>query len=115
MGGSTYIPAVRRKVTEHFGKKPTVKVNPGLAVVFGAARATSGIIVDPEPAGDPIPRIQLDLLPPVTPELECNIKGRTIAGARVEVTGVCHPLYILLLGYGFKAKYINRPTMLNPI
>lgn len=37
VGGSTYIPAVRRMVTEMFGKEPCADVHPDLAVTMGAS------------------------------------------------------------------------------
>ncbi len=37
VGGSTRIPAVRRAVAEHFGKRPRVEIDPDLVVAQGAA------------------------------------------------------------------------------
>jgi len=37
IGGTTYIPVVKRTVAEMFGKEPQVAVNPDLAVAMGAA------------------------------------------------------------------------------
>ena len=83
VGGSTYIPAVRRSVAEYFGKEPSARINPDLAVALGAAYHTAS---GPAPKG--VHQIRLSPLPPtVTAKTECVVSGRTSPGSRIEVTG----------------------------
>ncbi|MBM3996288.1 MAG: molecular chaperone DnaK [Planctomycetes bacterium] len=50
VGGTTYIPCVRRLVQEMFGKNPSIDVNPDLAVAMGASvqAAIATDIISPE-------------------------------------------------------------------
>lgn len=82
VGGSTYIPLVQRRLTEFFGKEPSKKINPDLAVSLGAAVHTaSGAAKKGEH------RLLLRPAPVVTAEKGVKLSGRTTPGSRVEVTG----------------------------
>ena len=82
VGGSTYIPAVRNRIEEHFGMKPATDVNPDLAVAMGAAIYSGS---GPTPEGQH--RIQLKPVPLTTNKSECIIRGRTSPAAKVEARG----------------------------
>ena len=82
VGGSTYVPIVRRKVAEFFGKEPSTKVNPDLAVALGAAiHSAAG------PVRKGVHRVRIEPLPLVTANVQCKIEGRTTSGARIEARG----------------------------
>ncbi len=80
VGGSTYIPLVQRKVAEYFGKEPCKKINPDLAVGFGAAMYTASA-----PIEKGVHRVTVKFVPQVTAEREITINGRTSPSATVEV------------------------------
>jgi molecular chaperone DnaK (HSP70) len=82
VGGSTYVPLVQKKVTDFFGREPSKKVNPDLAVTLGAAVHTAS-----GPAQKGVHRVRLDPMPLETSKSSCNVKGRTTSCAKVEVRG----------------------------
>jgi len=82
VGGSTYIPLVQRRLQEVFGKEPSKKINPDLAVALGAAVHTAS-----GPAKKDEHRIVLRPAPVVTAETSVNLSGRTTPGSRIEATG----------------------------
>lgn len=82
VGGSTYVPLVQQKLAEFFGREPSKKVNPDLAVTLGAAIHTGSGGIKPGQH-----RIKLDPLPLVTASTTCTIKGRTSPQAQLEVRG----------------------------
>ncbi len=86
VGGSTYIPLVRKKVEAYFGKAPSTKVNADLAVTYGAAIAVS------QGVGGGHQIVLAKGVPEATPESEYEICGRTTAGAKVEVRGGIAPV-----------------------
>ena len=87
VGGSTYIPVVQRRLAEYFGREPSHKVNPDLAVALGAAVHTAA-----GPVEKGTHRLTLDPVDTVTPETEVKVKGRTSPGAQVQVTGGAAPV-----------------------
>lgn len=84
VGGSTYVPLVQRKVKEYFGREPSKRVNPDLAVALGAAMLTGGI-----PATGL--HIKLRGVPLVTNQQKLTVNGKTSPDVKVDLScGVTH-------------------------
>ncbi|MFO7956144.1 MAG: Hsp70 family protein [Candidatus Brocadiia bacterium] len=110
VGGSTYIPLVQRKLTEYFGREPSKRVNPDLAVALGAAIHTAS---GPAQAG--LHRVRVDPVPEVTQRSEIEITGRTSPNAEVvahggasEASGTAEPSGKFSLTVGLKPDKINE-------
>lgn len=82
VGGSSYIPLVQRKVEEFFGKGPSKKINPDLAVSLGAAIHTAS---GPGKKGGH--RLRFEPLAEVTANANFKVSGRTSPNAQVEIQG----------------------------
>lgn len=85
VGGSTYVPYVQRRLQEYFGREPSKKVNPDLAVALGAAMKTATMHV--KGGGTRKIRIQFTDIPMVTASRTLAVKGKTSPGVKVDVTG----------------------------
>ncbi len=87
VGGSTYIPLVKRTVADYFGKEPVSTVNPDLAVALGAAIKTATMHVKKPSDGKRKLRIQLRELPIVTAQEQLSVSGKTAPGLLVKIHG----------------------------
>jgi len=87
VGGSTLTPYVQQRLEETFGKKPSTRVDPMLAVAMGAAVCTRDIAVNP---GEH--RVKLRSRAEVWSEPQYTIKGRTTPGSKIEITGGAAPV-----------------------
>jgi len=86
VGGSTLTPYVQERLEQEFGKKPSVKVDPMLAVALGAAVCTQDLAVNP---GEH--RVKLRSRARVWSDSSYPIKGRTTPGSKISVTGGAEP------------------------
>jgi len=80
VGGSTHIPLVQRRLRDYFGKEPSKKIHPELAVAFGAAMYAASI-----PVEEGIHRIAVKPVPNATAQRQVTIEGRTSPGAALEL------------------------------
>lgn len=87
VGGSTLTPYVQRRLKEHFGKEPSKKVDPMLAVGLGAAISTRDLAWDGKTH-----RVMLRSRAQVWSAPKYTLRGRTTAGSNVEVTGGAAPV-----------------------
>lgn len=87
VGGSCLTPYVQERLEQEFGKKPSSSVNPMLAVALGAAKCTRDLAVD---LHDGI-FLKLRSSAEIWSEPSYPLKGRTIAGAKVSITGGATP------------------------
>ena len=81
-GGSTFIPLVQKRLTDHFGLPATKKVDPSLAVALGAALCTRDL-----PWDDKSHRVLLQPLPEVTTDRRVRVRGTTTPNAIVTIEG----------------------------
>ena len=86
VGGSTLTPYVQERLEKHFGKPPSKRVDPMLAVGLGAAICTRDV-----PWDDKTHRVILRSRAEVWPNETYTIKGRTSPGAEIEVSGAREP------------------------
>ena len=86
VGGSTMTPYVQERLAAHFGKPPSKRVDPMLAVGLGAAICTRDV-----PWDDKTHRVILRTRAEVWPDDIYTIKGRTTAGSAIEVVGAREP------------------------
>ncbi len=87
VGGSTLTPYVQERLEQEFGKKPSVRVDPMLAVALGAAVCTRDLAVNP---GEH--RVKLRSRAEIWSEPQYPLKGRTTPGSKVSVTGGSAPV-----------------------
>lgn len=86
VGGSTLTPYVQEKLERHFGKPPSKRVDPMLAVGLGAAICTRDV-----PWDDKSHRVILRSRAEVWPEETYTIKGRTTGNSKIEILGARDP------------------------
>lgn len=87
VGGSTLVPYVQERLTKYFGKPPSKKVDPMLAVGLGAAICTRDL-----PWDDKTHRVILRSRAEVWSQTSYTLKGRTTSGSRIEVSGAAQPV-----------------------
>lgn len=83
VGGSTYVPLVQQMVRDYFGKEPSKKVNPDLAVALGAA---ASLVIDKPPEGGRHV-VTVGFIPETTPQEEIELEGRTSPDSQVRIAG----------------------------
>ena len=111
VGGSTLTPYVQERIEQHFGRPPSKKVNPMLAVGLGAAICTRDV-----PWDDKTHRVILRSRAEVWPEETYNIRGRTTAGSKVQVTGVATPVDTNADDQGsFEVEVNLKPNDINDV
>ena len=86
VGGSTLTPYVQQRLEAHFGKPPSKRVDPMLAVGLGAAICTRDV-----PWDDKAHRVILRSRAEVWPEESYTVKGRTSPDAKIEILGAREP------------------------
>lgn len=84
VGGSTLTPYVQECLEKHFGKPPSKRVDPMLAVGLGAAICTRDVVLEGH-------RVVLRSRAEVWPESTYDVRGRTSADSKVEITGGNQP------------------------
>lgn len=82
VGGSTLTPHVQQRLAKHFGKAPSKRVDPMLAVGLGAAICTRDV-----PWDDKSHRIILRSRAQVWPKPSYTVRGKTSKGSKIEITG----------------------------
>lgn len=87
VGGSTLTPYVQERLQQHFGKPPSKKVDPMLAVGLGAAICTRDL-----PWDDKTHRVLLRSRADVWPKSTYTLRGRTTARSKISITGGARPL-----------------------
>lgn len=87
VGGSSLTPYVQERLQAEFGKAPSKKVDPMLAVALGAAICTRDLAVGP---GEH--RVKLRSRADVWSEPAYPLAGRTTPAARVAITGGMSPV-----------------------
>jgi len=86
VGGSTLTPYVQERLTKHFGKAPSKRVDPMLAVGLGAAICTRDV-----PWDDKSHRVILRSRAEVWPTPTYTIRGKTTKGSTIEISGAAEP------------------------
>jgi actin-like ATPase involved in cell morphogenesis len=86
VGGSTLTPYVQERLAQHFGKQPSKRADPMLAVGLGAAVCTRDL-----PWDDKTHRVILRSRAEVWPLTAYTVRGRTSAGSRIEIQGAARP------------------------
>ncbi|MBF0226811.1 MAG: Hsp70 family protein [Desulfobacterales bacterium] len=111
VGGSTFVPLVRKKLTEFFGKEPSKKVNPTLAVAMGAAIHTATGFSNM--SGH---RIRIEPIPEITSNKMCDICGRTTPDSEIDIIGGMNPIRKTADENGrFFVSYTLQPDGINDI
>jgi len=86
VGGSTLTPYVQERLAAHFGKPPSKRVDPMLAVGLGAAICTRDL-----PWDDKTHRVLLRSRAEVWSKPSYTVRGRTTPDSKVEITGAAQP------------------------
>ncbi|MHC4406038.1 MAG: Hsp70 family protein, partial [Planctomycetota bacterium] len=111
VGGSTLTPCVQERLEQHFGKAPSKRVDPMLAVGLGAAICTRDVAWD-----DKSHRVILRSRAEVWPEESYTIRGRTSAGSRIEITGAAEPADSSADDQGeFSVEVKLKPNSINDV
>lgn len=111
VGGSTLTPHVQERLEKHFGKAPSKKVDPMLAVGLGAAICTRDL-----PWDDKTHRVILRSRADVWSQPTYTIKGRTAANSRVQVSGGAQPAETTAKGDGqFSVAVALAPNAVNDV
>jgi molecular chaperone DnaK (HSP70) len=87
VGGSSLTPYVQERLAEHFGKPPSKRVDPMLAVGLGAAICTRDL-----PWDDKTHRVILRSRAEVWPKPTYPVRGRTSPGSKVKIRGGAQPV-----------------------
>ena len=109
VGGSTLTPYVQDRLEKHFGRPPSKRVDPMLAVGLGAAICTRDVV----PTGH---RVVLKSRAEVWPEESYTVRGRTTAGSQVEFSGIREPTQTTASDKGeFSCEVKLNPNAINDI
>ena len=86
VGGSTLTPYVQQRLEQHFGKPPSKRVDPMLAVGLGAAICTRDV-----PWDDATHRVILRSRAEIWPESRYTLRGRTTGNSTLDAKGAAAP------------------------